>query len=337
MLDIHRAVATAVLASAAANAWSAAPEVTNYRGICEASAAVALDAHRFIVADDEHNVLSIYRVGVPKRENTVDLTAYLDTTTKGGKVKKSDIEGAARVKNRIYWIASHSRDKKGHPEESRLRFFATDVIGGGTTTRVAMPKTPPYRDLLKDLIADSRFSVIAAAAAKKVGPEDPAGLNVEGLAATPQGQLLIGFRNPRPGGMALLVPLQNPDEVIAGGASARFGAPILLDLGKRGIRSIDWVRDRYIIVAGPYDNGGSGGEGSDFALYSWSGDASAKPKRWVDSPLTTLAPEAVFEIPDTQSINVLSDDGDVCARQNLAETEMSFRGIVLDLSKARFE
>jgi hypothetical protein len=336
MLNIHRAVATAVLASAAANAWPAAPQATTYRGICEASAAVALDAQRFIVADDEHNVLSIYRVGVPKRESTVDLVAYLDTTTAEGKVKKSDIEGAARVGNRIYWIASHSRDKKGHPEESRLRFFATDVIGDGTGTRVAIPTTPPYRGLLTDLTADSRFSVIVDAAARKVGPEDPGGLNVEGLAATPQGHLLIGFRNPRPGGMALIAPLQNPREVIAGVAHARFGEPVLLDLGKRGIRSIDWVRDRYIIVAGPYDNGGSG-EGSDFALYSWSGQASAKPKRWVDAPLATLGPEAMFQIPNTQSIQVLSDDGDVCARLNLADTEMSFRGIVLELSTARFE
>ena len=70
MVNIHRAVATALLASAAANAWSA-PQVTTYTGICEASAAVTLDAQRFIVADDEHNVLSIYRVGIPKRESTV--------------------------------------------------------------------------------------------------------------------------------------------------------------------------------------------------------------------------------------------------------------------------
>jgi hypothetical protein len=336
MLNIHRAVATAVLASAAANACPAAPQATTYRGICEASAAVALDAQRFIVADDEHNVLSIYRVGVPKREDTVDLAAYLKTKTAEGKIKKSDIEGAARVGNRIYWIASHSRDKKGHPEESRLRFFATDVIGDGTGTRVVIPKTPPYRGLVTDLTADPRYSVVADAAAGKVGPEDPGGLNVEGLAATPQGHLLIGFRNPRPGGMALIAPLQNPGEVIAGVAHARFGEPVLLDLGKRGIRSIDWVRDRYIIVAGPYDNGGSG-EGADFALYSWSGQASAKPKRWVDAPLATLGPEAMFQIPNTQSIHVLSDDGDVCARLNLADTEMSFRGIVLDLSTARFE
>ena len=334
MFNIHRAVATAMLASAAVHAWSA-PQVTSYTGICEASAAVALDAQRFIVADDEHNVLSIYRVGKPKRESTVDLVAYLDTTKSDGEAKKSDIEGAARVKNRIYWIASHSRDKKGHPEKSRLRFFATDLIGQGSKTRVAIPKTPPYRDLLKDLTADSRFSAIADAAANKVGPEKLGGLNVEGLAATPQGHLLIGFRNPRPWGMALLAPLQNPGEVIAG-AHARFGAPILLDLGKRGIRSIDWVQNRYIIVAGPYDDGSSG-EGSDFALYGWSGQASEKPKRWVDAPLATLGPEAMFQIPGTQSIHLLSDDGDVCARLKLTGTEMSFRGIVLDLSTARFE
>jgi hypothetical protein len=34
----------------------------------------------------------------------------------------------------------------------------------------------------------------------------PGGLNIEGLAATPDGQLLIGFRNPLSEGKALLLP-----------------------------------------------------------------------------------------------------------------------------------
>ena len=336
MFSTYRAVGTAILVSVSVNAW-AAPRETTYTGICEASAAVALDAKSFIVADDEHNVLSIYQMGVPKRQGTVDLTIYLGTTTVDGKVKKSDIEGAARVGNHIYWIASHSRDKKGNPEESRLRFFATQLTGHGVRTRVAVPPTPPYRGLLQDLIADSRFGVIANAAAAKKGPEDPEGLNIEGLAGTPEGHLLIGFRNPRPGGMALLVPLQNPGEVVAGRSQARFGDPILLDLGKRGIRSIDWVEKHYIIVAGPYDNGGNGGEGSDFALYSWSGQASEHPKRWVNAPLGTLGPEAVFQIPGTQLIHLLSDDGDLCQRLNLTGSAMSFRGVTLDLSTAVFQ
>ena len=77
MFNLRGAIATAILASAAANAWSA-PQVTTYTDICEASAAAALDAQRFVVADDEHNVLSIDRVGIPKRGTTVDLVAHLD-------------------------------------------------------------------------------------------------------------------------------------------------------------------------------------------------------------------------------------------------------------------
>jgi hypothetical protein len=333
MLNLYCGLVGALLAGTVMSAWSA-PKATNYRGICEASSAVALSAQRFIVADDEHNILWIYQIGVPKPKGRVDLTTYLDTKKKNGEIKKSDLEGAARVGNRIYWIASHSRDGKGNTEKSRLRFFATDLVGKGDKTQVVIPKMPPYRDLLKDLVADSRFRIIADAAAREIGPEELDGLNIEGLAASPQGSLLIGFRNPQAEGMALLVPLLNADAVIAGTAHSQFGDPIMLDLGKQGIRSIDWIQDRYIIIAGPSDKGASGGDRADFALFAWSGQVSEKPKRWVDAPLATLGPEAIFQIPDSKSIHILSDDGDACASN---EKDMSFRGIVLDLSTARFE
>ncbi|WP_427308713.1 hypothetical protein [Cupriavidus sp. H39] len=52
----------------------------------------------------------------------------------------------------------------------------------------------------------------------------------------------------------------NPAAVIKGNA-ARFGAPILIDLGGRGIRGIERVDKEYVIAAGPVADDGT------FALY----------------------------------------------------------------------
>lgn len=41
----------------------AEPRVDRYNGVCDASAAVALDAHHFVVGDDKHDVLMVYRFG----------------------------------------------------------------------------------------------------------------------------------------------------------------------------------------------------------------------------------------------------------------------------------
>jgi hypothetical protein len=53
---------------------------------------------------------------------------------------------------------------------------------------------------------DPRLRRFHLAAAAHRPAEAPDGLNIEGLAATPAGSLLIGFRNPLPGGRALARP-----------------------------------------------------------------------------------------------------------------------------------
>jgi hypothetical protein len=56
----------------------AAPDTVVYKGMCDASAAVPLDAKTFAVADDEDNILRVYDVdkgGPPLRQ--VDLSPML--------------------------------------------------------------------------------------------------------------------------------------------------------------------------------------------------------------------------------------------------------------------
>jgi hypothetical protein len=116
------------------------------------------------------------------------------------------------------------------------------------------------------MFQDERLKKYELEKAEKLAPKEEGGLNIEGLTATPNGELLIGFRNPIPGGKALILPLTNPLDLIQKPeteVNAIFGEPIELDLGGLGIRSIEYwqVYQVYLIIAGAYD-------GSDqFALY----------------------------------------------------------------------
>ena len=272
-------------------------EVVSYKGMCDASAAVALDADHFVVANDERNKLRIYKRGQAAPEGPgVDLSKFLGTKPD----KESDLEGAAAVGTRIYWISSHGRNKSGEVQERRHRFFATDIKPGQPPS-VAVVGTRPYTNLLKDMLEIDALKA-RLSAAEPLAPEAPGGLNIEGLAATPEGKLLIAFRNPLPKDRALIVPLENPSDLIEG-KKARFGTPIELGgLQKRGIRSIERIGDAYLVVAGPTADDGT------FALYRWSGNADddANP---VDADLKGLRPEALFAV--SHGVQILSDDGGV--------------------------
>src|ERR1041385_7387829 len=142
------------------------------------------------------------------------------------------IEAAASMGNRIFWIGSHGRNKNGKERSNRCRLFATDFkIEQGAPILTFAGK--PCKTLLQSLIADPSLDRFHLSKAATLAPKEPEALNIEGLAAAPEGHLLIGFRNPIPEGKALLVPLLNPNEVIEGKAP-QFDAPILLDLGGLG-------------------------------------------------------------------------------------------------------
>lgn len=273
-------------------AAAAATAQTRHEGLCDASAAVALDAQHFAVADDESNRLTVYRRGAAAPVGHVALDAFLKTG------KEADLEGAAQLGSRLYWIASHARNSAGKRREDRLRFFATEARGS-----TLAPFGRPYTALLDDLLATPALAALRLAEAAALAAEAEGGLNIEGLAAGPDGSLLIGLRNPVPQGRALLIPLLNPAQLVEGRGPARFGTAIRLDLGGRGLRSIERVDADYLIAAGPSADAGS------FALFRWSGRPADAPVA-VAIELGTLRPEALFAWPDGH-VTLLSDDGGV--------------------------
>ena len=312
----------AVALAACLTTTAAARPATVYDGPCDASAAAALDADHFVVGDDEHNVLHIYRKGQAQPVGRVDLSAFL-ATARG---EEADIEGAAVIGARIYWITSHARDAKGRVRPSRHRFFATDVIPGNPPT--VQPAGQIYTRLLNALLAADTLAPYRLATAAQRAAEAPGGLNIEGLAATPEGTLLIGLRSPLRQGRALLVPLLNPGDLIEGG-SARFGAPVEVDLDQRGIRSIERVGSSYVIAAGPTADTGS------FALFRWSARPGDAPTLIPGIKLRDLRPEALFAIPDSKTVQVLSDDGGLMVGgvecKKLPAARQHFRSLTITL------
>jgi hypothetical protein len=271
-----------------------------YSGMANASAAVSVSSNLFVVADDEDNVLRLYhsdRGGAPITEFDYSIFLRWDST-----YPEADLEGAAKLSDRAFWIGSYGRNKDGKERLSRRCLFATDIrsIDGVVTLT---PVGRPYRRLLADLISDPRFEPFHLAEAAGRAPKSPGGLSIEGLSATPAGHLLIGFRNPIPGGKALLIPLLNPNEVIEG-KPGRFDLAIHLDLGGLGIRDIAYHQRAYIIIAGSWHERGT------FRLYRWAG-VGTQPELLTVKGLKHYTPEAVVIYPDTglRELQVLSDDG----------------------------
>lgn len=277
-----------------------APAPIFFSGLSDASAAVQLQGDLFAVASDEDNILQFYRLDQPGNSvGSFDLRPFLFHSRKG---PECDLEAAARIGNRVYWIASHGRDAAGEPAPSRHRFFALEVQGDGTNVHLR-PVGRAYTNLLVDLMQEPALARYRLAEAAARAPKAAGGLNIEALTDTPEGGLLIGFRNPIPEGRALIVPLINPAEVVAG-HRPRFGAPILLDLGGLGLRGIGSTADGYFLIAGPADRG------AECQLYRWAG-GTATPQRNGDVRLEGINPEGICFHDDhgRSEFVILSDDG----------------------------
>lgn len=298
----------------------------HFQGMCDASAIVALNHDVFIAGDDEDSILRIFsrsKGGVAV--NRYDLAPFLRFSSKD----EADLEGVARVADRLYWITSHGNNRKGKEQESRQRFFAIIVRTNGNAFAVE-PVGQPYTRLLDDLLAEPSLRQFNLRNALSLPPKTPGALNIEGLAATADGHLLIGFRNPVPRGKALIVPLLNPAELLEN-KRPKFGEPKLIDLGGYGIRSMERWRDGFLIVAGSIDGKG------DSRLYHWSG-TDAVPQRLPDVDFAGINPEAisVIERDGVTELLVVSDDGTrkvngTDCKQLKDPMQKNFRAVVVTL------
>ncbi|WP_218127908.1 DUF3616 domain-containing protein [Belnapia rosea] len=307
-------------------------------GTCDASAVVAVpaaDPPTWLVANDENESLlaitsagEVLQLGGGNLQQTLRADdAVLERMGRpDGTVRnvvrrgEADLEGAAWLGDHLYFITSHGRNSSGERRPRRERLAAVVVAPGpgGLAVRHAEGMTR-YPHLLRDL---AQVPLLSAAIDVSDNPNldlrpEGRGLNIEGLAAGSDGtSLLIGFRNPLTADRkAILLPLLNPAELRPApeGPRALFGEPILLDLGGRGIRSIEYVphRNIYLIVAG------LAGDGADFALYVWGGlnqplvlERLKGDEAVVGDAADPFRPEGLAITADGRRIVLVSDDGD---------------------------
>jgi len=246
-------------------AFETEADILEHSGLCDASAVVWIDAERFVVAGDEDNWLRLYRHGVAEPQELVGLDEFLAVDPDH---PEADIEAAAAVGDTIYWLTSHGRNRNAKPRPGRHRFFATTFSEGRLE-----PAGRPYQELVAQLIADERYAVFDLDQAARRAPKSPGGLNLEGLAPWTAGTLLIGARNPVPEGLALLIPLENPEQVVFAAAAPVFGEPLRLDLDGRGVRALERLVDAGFLISA-----GSPGGRAD-RIYFWSGSPDDVPVR----------------------------------------------------------
>lgn len=298
---------------------NAQPEMQLYYQMCDASAAVAINDSFFIVANDEDNILRIYHQYGTRPAFSFDLSRFLDIEY-DSKSPESDLEGATPIGSFYFFISSFGRNKSGAIRYNRHQFFALH-IDEGTFEMKMIGRS--HHDLLKDIIfADEGNRKYLYEAyqpnREKVGRLAPKkqGVNIEGLAATPDGKAIyIGFRNPLHQGKALLVKLNNPFDVVLGRSEPDLSPIILLDLEGKGIRCMEYVPhlQHYFIIAGPRDGD------STFAYYLWSGKDQEAPKRCFDigQPFgDNFTPEAFTFFENQDRSLFLSDDGTTSVRDD---------------------
>lgn len=305
-----------------------------HTGVSDASTALPVDAQHMLVADDENQVLRIF-----SRSNSgpalveFNLNPFLDLRDlyDDGTPREVDLEASTRVGNRVFWIGSHSHSRDAELVTNRARLFGTDLTFAGTNS--TMNFVGRYDFLKLDLLnwdttnghgRGSNYFGLAASAATGVDPKaaDGSGFNIEGLTMAPGSTNIayLAFRAPLvpPTNRvhALIIPVTNFTTLAVGNSTtagvARFGAPMELNLGGRGLRSIEGSGTNFLIVAGP-PGLAKGIPPNDFRLFTWNGLASGAPQERGVS-LTNLLPEAIVELPpapwtSNSTVQLVSDNG----------------------------
>ena len=305
-----------------------------HTGASDASTAMPIDARHMLVGDDENQVLRLF-----SRSNSgaalveFNLTPFLDLRDlyDDGTPREVDLEASTRVGNRIFWLGSHSHSRDAEPVTNRARLFGTDVTLAGTNSTVTFAGRYDYLkiDLLNWDTANghgkgANYYGLGASSATGVDPKTPdgSGFNIEGLTMAPGSTniawlaLRAPLVPPTSRVHALIIPVTNfttlavCNSPVAG--VARFGTPIELNLGGRGLRSIEGSGTNFLLVVGP-PGLASGIPPSDFRLFTWNGLSNGVPQERAAS-LTNLLPEAIVELPPTpwtsgSTVQLISDNG----------------------------
>ncbi|WP_372966512.1 hypothetical protein [Marinobacter sp.] len=170
-------------------------------GSSDASGAVALDSDYMIVADDEENLLRVYRRG-GNTDSSVAAVKEWNFSDVTGLSKELDAEALTRFDtDKILVVGSHSNKKDGGEAVSdRGHLVAVQVSGTGVDAEFTHLGT--YSFLEQDLISWDQQNGdnygFADSASGGLAPENVAGFSIEGASVSHDGSTLwLGFRAPQ--------------------------------------------------------------------------------------------------------------------------------------------
>ena len=272
-------------------------------GLYEPSAIQQLPDGRFLVVEDEKDhSFSLVTIAANGEVSSQSLgPAWFH----GGDPiwKLDDLEGLALDgTGQLYAITSHSRDDDGDEQKGREKLARFRI----EKDKVAEPVV--VGGLKRALTA---AHPVLAAAALAPDAKSGAGLNIEALEITPDGQrLLIGFRSPLQASAAIIASLENTAAIFDAGAAPQISNTLqTLDLGGHGIRGMSYVAamNGYLVISGPASRADHA-----FGLWFWNGQAAAPALR------VTVPGLAGFEraegvcpavVDGVAKIVIVSDDG----------------------------
>ena len=240
-----------------------------------------------------------------------------------GKVELEDLEDAAWDGARdLYVITSHSRTARGDSPESRyrlarLRFDATGKLLETRQSDALLQAIVNHLPFLADSIRRTPART---------------GLNIEGLAWDPQGQLLLGLRAPTitestpraHGGQedAVVLRLKNPDQLFTQpGQPAVLGEVVKLDLHGQGIRGMAYdprLKATWIVSGLSAEPGHP--VTSPWRLWLWKGEGAPQPAK-LPAGLALEQPETVTPVElDGLPFLLLIDPGRTASEYALIPT-----------------
>lgn len=275
--------------------------------IHEPSGVVQLPDGRLLIVQDEarspFNLLSLDAEGNLHPQILQHEPLLMGGSGLRGLGKLDDLEAMAIDKHGyVHAITSHARtEKTGRLSPDRQKFVRFRVEGERVTDSAVAAE-------LKSAIAAS--DPVLAEAARTKGRGETEGLNIEGLTFNREGdQLWLGFRSPLKNGQAIILVIENPQEIFEREAPQLAKQKILLDLDGAGIRGLAYAPrlDGYLILAAREDKK----EGS-FKLWLWSGKQSDVARRVRIEGLKDLRrAEGItpVRLGDAEGILIFSDEG----------------------------
>lgn len=285
-----------------------------FNGQCDGSAAVILSDEVLLVANDRNNYLFEYELAKAGNPiNRIDLHDFTDVHPQLNR-NTSAFEALARVGDYVYVMGNHARQRKGVNRPEQKRFFAMKVVQGGGREQVRI-HGEAFTQLVESIEASETLKRVGLRSAimseypqlPYISP-DKNGLDIQGLAAAPDDKgLLIALRNPQRGRSAILLPLENPaDVVLKFAAEPIFGKPLLISLDGFGVSSMERspARSSYLIVAGS-----KGVTPSTYKLFEWTGELRSRPKHLDQFEFGDMRAEGLVVTADGKRALVLSDDG----------------------------